>query len=130
MYLGRKHWPQLKFSLRQAKLQGEAQTHLSVDAREVPQHQNGERPCTVRNYTIVGNYKVGFPQWRVMKCQYPDTGPCVLKAGDEVYVLGRSQKRGFLIVEHTGQQLHLPHHYTELRVCTIKYYQARRETPA
>lgn len=126
----------------------------------------------MRNYTIVGNYKVGFPQWRVMKCQYPgepnfslsnciqedsaglcahtmtsddqltiitnvqlchthtDTGPCVLKAGDEVYVLGRSQKRGFLIVEHTGQQLHLPHHFTELRVRTIKYYQARRETPA
>ena len=40
----------------------------------------------------------------------------MLKAGDEVYVLGRSQKRGYLVVEHTGQQLHLPHHYTELRV--------------
>ena len=33
--------------------------------------QNGEKPYTVRNYTIVGNYKVGFPQWRVMKCHYP-----------------------------------------------------------
>ena len=28
MYLCRKHWPQLKFSLQQAKLQGEAQVHL------------------------------------------------------------------------------------------------------
>ena len=48
-----------------------------------------------------------------------DSGPCVLKAGDEVYVLGRSQKRGYLIVEHTGQQLHLPHLYSELRVCSM-----------
>lgn len=64
----------------------------------------------------MGNYKVGFPQWRVMKCQFPDAGPSVLKAGDEVFVLGRSQKRGYLIVEHTGKQIHMPHHYTELRV--------------
>ena len=25
----------------------------------------------IRNYTIVGNYKVAFPQWRVMKCSFP-----------------------------------------------------------
>ena len=92
-YLCRKHWPQLKFSLRQARLQGEAQTQLrydklavglvpqgkplndslphSEDAVQTPHAQNGEKAYTVRNYTIVGNYKVGFPQWRVMKCQYP-----------------------------------------------------------
>lgn len=115
-YLCRKHWPQLKFSLRQARLQGEAQTQLSEDAVQTPHAQNGEKAYTVRNYTIVGNYKVGFPQWRVMKCQYPDSGHTLLRAGDEVYVLGRSQKRGYLIVEHTGQQIHMPHHYTELRL--------------
>ena len=44
----------------------------SSDTRGVMLHpQNGEKPYTVRNYTIVGNYKVGFPQWRVMKCHYP-----------------------------------------------------------
>ena len=77
---------------------------------------NGERAYTVRNYTIVGNYKVGFPQWRVMRCHYPDHGHPLLKAGDEVFVLGRSQKRGFLIIEHSGRQIHMPHNYTELRV--------------
>ena len=76
---------------------------------------NGERAYTVRNYTIVGNYKVGFPQWRVMRCHYPDHGHPLLKAGDEVFVLGRSQKRGFLIIEHYGRQIHMPHNYTELR---------------
>ena len=81
------------------------------------QPQNGELPYTVRNYTIVGNYRVGFPQWRVMRCVFPETGPPVLKMGDEIYVLGRSQKRGYLVVELNGQQMHLPHHFTELRVC-------------
>lgn len=78
--------------------------------------QNGERMYTVRNYTIVGNFKVGFPQWRVMRCQYPDNERPLLKAGDEVFVLGRSQKRGFLIIEHQGRHIHMPHNYTELRV--------------
>ena len=81
--------------------------------------QNGELPYTVRNYTIVGNYKIGFPQWRLMRCTYPESGPPLLRAGDEVYVLGRSQKRGYLVVELNGQQMHLPHNYTELRVCSI-----------
>ena len=83
--------------------------------------QNGETPYTVRNYTIVGNYKVGFPQWRVMRCVFPEgvgggEAP-MLKKGDEVYVLGRSQKRGYLVIECNGQQMHLPHRLTELRVC-------------
>ena len=41
---------------------------------------------------------------------------CVLQAGEEVYCLGRSQKRGYLVVEHGGGTVHIPHHYTELRV--------------
>ena len=53
-----------------------------------------------------------------MRCQFPESGACILKPGDEVYVLGRSQKRGYLIVEHSGQQIHMPHQYTELRVST------------
>ena len=61
----------------------------SVDAREVPQHQNGERPCTVRNYTIVGNYKVGFPQWRVMKCQYPGEEHVASQFGPSIHVPGK-----------------------------------------
>ena len=33
-----------------------------------------------------------------------------------MYCLGRSQKRGYLVVEHAGGTVHIPHHYTELRV--------------
>lgn len=40
----------------------------------------------------------------------------VLQAGEEVCCLGRSQKRGYLVVEHGGGTVHIPHHYTELRV--------------
>ena len=45
-----------------------------------------------------------------------DNGATVLRPGDEVYVIGRSHRRGYLLVEHSGDQLHVPHHYTELRV--------------
>ncbi|XP_064406654.1 unconventional myosin-IXb-like [Halichondria panicea] len=111
-FLCRQHWPQLMVSLRAARLQGEAQTKLTKTVPPVA--PNGEKVYTVRNYTIVGSYKVGFPQWRVMKCCYPEGG--LLRPGDEVYVLGRSHKRGYLIVEHQGAQIHMPHQYTELRL--------------
>ena len=39
----------------------------------------GQVSYSVRNYSIVGNYKVGFPQWRVMRCQYPEAGACLLQ---------------------------------------------------
>ena len=32
---------------------------------------------SVRNYTIVGNYKIIFPQWRT--CQHPEAGLCLLE---------------------------------------------------
>lgn len=41
--------------------------------------QNGTQSYSVRNYSIVGNYKIGFPQWRIMRCQYPEAGPCLLE---------------------------------------------------
>ena len=157
-------------------------------------HRNGgEASYTSRNYTIVGNYKVAFPQWRVMRCPYPglylplsftlsplphsltpslpslslfssfsllflphffsplssslpfhfflshglthmysslfsfshphshspDTGPAIFRSGEEVYVVGRSQKRGYLVVEHGNRQIHVPHYCTELRVRTV-----------
>ena len=45
-----------------------------------------------------------------------DNGAGVLRPGDEVYVISRSQRRGYLVIEHSGDHLHIPHHYTELRV--------------
>ena len=47
---------------------------------------------------------------------HTENGPVVLSPGQEVHVVGRSHWRGYLIVEHAGQLLHLPHHFTELRV--------------
>ena len=44
------------------------------------------------------------------------SGVYCCQAGEEVYCLGRSQKRGYLVVEHGGGTIHIPHHYTELRV--------------
>ena len=41
--------------------------------------QNGTQSYSVRNYSIVGNFKVGFPQWRAMRCRYPETGTCLLQ---------------------------------------------------
>jgi hypothetical protein len=115
MFLCRRQWPHLKFSLRQAKLQGQAHTQL-IGGGEEARVNGGQITYSVRNYSIVGNYRVGFPQWRTMRCQYPESGACLLQAGEEVYCLGRSQKRGYLVVEHGGGTIHIPHHYTELRL--------------
>ena len=58
-----------------------------------------------------------------MKFMFPDTGgggnPPMLRKGEEVFVLGRSHKRGYLVIDYDGQQMHLPHYYTELRVCHV-----------
>ena len=43
-------------------------------------------------------------------------GPPMLTAGQAVFVKGRSPQRGFLLVDNGGQQLLIPHYYTELRV--------------
>ena len=48
-----------------------------------------------------------------------DTGPAIFRSGEEVYVVGRSQKRGYLVVEHGNRQIHVPHYCTELRVRTL-----------
>lgn len=77
---------------------------------------NGEASLPgCRNYTVVGNVKVGFPQWRIMKSNYPEKSP-LLTAGLTVFVTGRSHQRGFLIVDYNQQQIHVPHQFTELKV--------------
>ncbi|XP_058984129.1 unconventional myosin-Ia isoform X2 [Musca domestica] len=81
-----------------------------------------ERPPPVppsRNYTITGNTKLSFPQSRVMKMNFPEdtiTNPPTeqLKKGESVNVVGASSCRGHLIVEHKGQNFHVPFQYMEL----------------
>ena len=38
---------------------------------------------TPRNYTVYRNFKVNFPQWRLMKYQYP--GMCAVEGGSRVW---------------------------------------------
>ncbi|XP_055919443.1 unconventional myosin-Ia isoform X2 [Eupeodes corollae] len=81
-----------------------------------------ERPPPVppsRPYTVTGNSKLGYPQNRLMKMNFPEdsvTNPPSeqLKKGDTVTVVGASSCRGHLIVEHNGQSFHVPFQYMEL----------------
>lgn len=70
-----------------------------------------------RSYTISGNSKLGYPQSRVMKMNFPEEGQAEaqqLKKGEAVTVVGASTGRGHLLVEHRGQSFHVPFQYMEL----------------
>ncbi|KAH8334203.1 hypothetical protein KR059_007456, partial [Drosophila kikkawai] len=80
-----------------------------------------ERPPPVpasRSYTISGNSKLGYPQSRVMKMNFPEESGQAeaqqLKKGEAVTVVGASTGRGHLLVEHRGQSYHVPFQYMEL----------------
>lgn len=69
-----------------------------------------------RPYTVMGNMKMGFPQTRIMKFDYPDDGSEVLlKKGEAVKVIRASEKRGYLVVEHKNSTIHLPFQVMELK---------------
>ncbi|XP_063215940.1 unconventional myosin-IXAa isoform X2 [Bacillus rossius redtenbacheri] len=78
-----------------------------------------ERPPPVppsRPYTVTGNTKLGYPQTRVMKMPFPDSaGETVLLKGETVLVIGASQHRGHLVVEHNNTSLHVPFQFLELK---------------
>ncbi|XP_045609513.1 unconventional myosin-Vb-like [Procambarus clarkii] len=79
-----------------------------------------ERPPPVppsRSYTISGNHKMGYPQTRLMKRNFPDEGgsDTVLLKGESVVVAGASPRRGHLLVEHQGHSFHVPFQYMELK---------------
>ncbi|XP_058058958.1 unconventional myosin-Ia [Anopheles bellator] len=81
-----------------------------------------ERPPPVppsRSYTVTGNSKLGYPQTRLMKMNFPEDPAAVglgeqLRKGEAVTVTGASHRRGHLIVEHNGISLHVPFQYMEL----------------
>lgn len=69
-----------------------------------------------RPYTVMGNMKMGFPQTRVMKVDYPDDGnEVILRKGEAVKVVRASEKRGYLVVEHRNTTLDLPFQVMELK---------------
>lgn len=61
-----------------------------------------------RSYTVTGNSKLGYPQIRVMKMNFPEEiqnnrlGE-QLRKGEAVTVVGASQRRGHLLVESNGE---------------------------
>ncbi|EAT35379.1 AAEL012449-PA [Aedes aegypti] len=81
-----------------------------------------ERPPPVppsRSYTVTGNSKLGYPQTRIMKMNFPEDSVAAsvgeqLRKGEAVTVTGASHRRGHLIVEHNGISLHVPFQYMEL----------------
>ncbi|XP_030380655.1 unconventional myosin-IXAa [Scaptodrosophila lebanonensis] len=86
-----------------------------------------ERPPPVppsRTYTITGNSKLGYPQSRIMKMNFPEdalANPASttaeaqqLKKSETVTVVGASSVRGHLIVEHKGHSYHVPFQCMEL----------------
>ncbi|XP_076268731.1 unconventional myosin-IXb-like dachs isoform X3 [Rhynchophorus ferrugineus] len=80
-----------------------------------------ERPPPVppsRSYTVTGNTKLGYPQTRVMKMTFPEdvsTDGVMLLKGETVLVIGASQRRGHLVVEHKNTTFHVPFQYMELK---------------
>ncbi|CAH0390290.1 unnamed protein product, partial [Bemisia tabaci] len=79
-----------------------------------------ERPPPVppsRPYTVAGNTKLGYPQTRVMKMPFPEdgNGEVSLMKGDTVVVVGASNRRGHLVVEHSNTSLHVPFQFLELK---------------
>ena len=86
---------------------------LSHDASRGVNSDKAPRIPPQRRYTIVGGYKIGFPQVRRMRATYE--GECKLVEGTQVYVLGVASTRGHLIVEHNGMNVHVPFQYTELQ---------------
>ena len=49
---------------------------MSSSSPPIPDRQRNGDPASynTRNYTIVGNYKVAFPQWRLMRHSYQGDG--------------------------------------------------------
>lgn len=69
---------------------------------------------------MAGNAKLGYPQTRVMKMNFPESpekGEQLLK-GEKIQVVGASNRRGHLIVEHNGYEFHVPYQYMELATAT------------
>lgn len=81
-----------------------------------------ERPPPVppsRSYTVTGNSKLGYPQTRIMKMNFPEFSALnpptkQLRKGETVTVVGASHRRGHLIVQHKNVTYHVPFQYMEL----------------
>lgn len=85
-------------------------------------YEKQERPPPVppsRSYTVTGNSKLGYPQTRIMKMNFPEFSALnpptkQLRKGETVTVVGASHRRGHLIVQHKGVTFHVPFQYMEL----------------
>lgn len=72
-----------------------------------------------RSYTVTGNSKLGYPQMRIMKMNFPEFSVLnppakQLRKGEQVICVGASHRRGHLIVQQKGFTFHVPFQYMEL----------------
>jgi len=137
-WICRKRWPNLKRSLEMQRKgrHGSKVNHNHVRRSVSPSDElrvdtkTADQTCCLygldmdtppplpksRPYTVMGNMKMGFPQTRIMKVDYPDDGSEVLlKKGEAVKVIRASEKRGYLVAEHKNTTLHLPFQVMELK---------------
>ncbi|XP_076338486.1 unconventional myosin-Va-like isoform X2 [Tachypleus tridentatus] len=81
--------------------------------------QDLEHPPPVppsRPYTVTGSTRIGYPQSRVIRVNFPDgSGEVQIVKGETVVVLGASERRGHLVVEHKNYKIHVPYQYLELK---------------
>ncbi|KAL5018662.1 hypothetical protein ScPMuIL_004384 [Solemya velum] len=70
-----------------------------------------------RNYSITGNIKLGYPQKRTLKEDFPKTAPPDQRfwRGEEVRVIGPSPQQGHLVVESRNFRQHVPYHLLYLQ---------------
>ncbi|XP_022256115.1 unconventional myosin-Va-like [Limulus polyphemus] len=82
--------------------------------------QDLERPPAVppsRPYTVTGSTRIGYPQTRVIRVNFPEdgSGEVQMAKGETVVVLGASERRGHLVVDHKNHKIHVPYQYLELK---------------
>ncbi|KAK3104216.1 hypothetical protein FSP39_025375, partial [Pinctada imbricata] len=71
-----------------------------------------------RTYLINGNFRIGYPHFRIMKDDFPSNGSPgqdVLCRGEEVHVVGPSLKRGHLTVRQRNIVKDVPYHLLDIK---------------
>ncbi|KAJ8318178.1 hypothetical protein KUTeg_003269, partial [Tegillarca granosa] len=101
----RKEWPS-----RKKQLLAEKDFLKSVQPKQRRNVKTPEIPFS-RTYSVIDKVRLGYPQVRIMKGDYPiePKNGQALYRGDEVGVVGPSQNRGHLIVEKGDVCLDVPY---------------------
>ena len=95
---------------------------ISVGMQDIYLDQSPALPPP-RNYTIQGNYKVYFPQTRVMLKDFTlhegRQARNLLSKGQEIRVVGYSDRQGCVKAITNNLVYHVPYQMTQLNLATI-----------